>query len=423
MDDHRSAEAGLQGLLSPDELGGVVLVGLEHLAVKGHLLLLTLVSRNLRLLFGGVLALVLEVEADGLLEVNLDGSALVLAVESIVDLHIDLGAVESTVAVVESPGLAEGVEGVLESILRDVPLLFRAESVRGPRRKLKLELEAKDAVDVVEEIENGENFRLDLFEGAEDVGVVLLEATNANETAESAGDLVSVEHAEIGVAQGQVAVAVDAVLEHDAMGGTVHGLEAVASLVVTPVEEEHVLLVVGVVTGNLPQLDVVHVRRDHFRVATHAVLLPNHLHQLVVNQRALGEEEGAAGRDFEVVKQILLAADDAMVPLLGLLADEYELVELLLGREGNGVDALQTIVGGLSEPVGRRVAHHLEALDEFSRGDVRARAQIDQVAAAVGSHGLAVLDLARDGLHLEGVGLEEGEGVVLGEDQALELLV
>ena len=52
-----------------------------------------------------------------------------------------------------------------------------------------------------------------------------------------------------------------------------------------------------------------------------------------------------------MIEKLLLLADDTMVTLLGLLAQVNVLVELLLRGERDGVDALQTIIRGLAEPV------------------------------------------------------------------------
>lgn len=51
------------------------------------------------------------------------------------------------------------------------------------------------------------------------------------------------------------------------------------------------------------------------------------------------------------------------------------------------------------------------------------RAQINQVTASVRSDTLAILDLGADGRHFEWVGLEEGQSLLFGQDEALERLV
>ncbi len=66
---------------------------------------------------------------------------------------------------------------------------------------------------------------------------------------------------------------------------------------------------------------------------------------------ALGLEEGATRRHFEVSEQILLSANDAMVTLLSLFTEVHVFVKLLLRGERDSVDALQTVIGRLSEPV------------------------------------------------------------------------
>lgn len=157
------------------------------------------------------------------------------------------------------------------------------------------------------------------------------------------------EHAEVGISQGQVSVADDTVLEKNAMGGAVHRLQTVTSIVT--LEQKHRISVVLVMSTSLPKFEVIHVRSDNFLVTSHSVLLSNHKHEFVVNVGALGLEEGAARRHFEVSEQILLSANDAMVTLLSLFAEVHVFVELLLRGERDSVDALQTVIGCLSEPV------------------------------------------------------------------------
>lgn len=46
-----------------------------------------------------------------------------------------------------------------------------------------------------------------------------------------------------------------------------------------------------------------------------------------------------------------MLANDTMVPLGGLFNKGDMLIELLLGGEGDTIDSLQTVIGGLTEPV------------------------------------------------------------------------
>ena len=109
-----------------------------------------------------------------------------------------------------------------------------------------------------EEVKNVLNLTLDLFRGAENVSIVLLESTNSDQTAQGARNFVSVKDTKVGPTNGEVTVAANTMLEHNAMGGTVHGLETMALLIV--LKDEHVLLVVLVMTRRLPKLEVENVR-------------------------------------------------------------------------------------------------------------------------------------------------------------------
>lgn len=119
------------------------------------------------------------------MEIDLDGTALVLTVESIVDLHVDLGTIEGTVTVVEGPGLTEGVKSLLKSGLSLVPKFIRTESVLGASRKLELKSEAENTVDVHQEVKSVVYLLLDLLRRAEDMCVILLESANTDQTTES----------------------------------------------------------------------------------------------------------------------------------------------------------------------------------------------------------------------------------------------
>lgn len=65
----------------------------------------------------------------------------------------------------------------------------------------------------------------DLVHAAEDVGVVLLEAADAGEAGEGAAELVAVEDAEVGVADGEDVVGAGLVGVHEAVPGAVHRLQ------------------------------------------------------------------------------------------------------------------------------------------------------------------------------------------------------
>ena len=103
--------------------------------------------------------------------------------------------------------------------------------------------------------------------------------------------------------------------------------------------------------GLLEQLEVVQVGSHDFIVASHTVLLSDQVHQLVVDHGSARVEEGTARRVFKVSEQLLLLANQSMITLLSLLSEVEVLLHFLCRGEGNTVHSLQTVIGGLTEPV------------------------------------------------------------------------
>ena len=106
MDHDRATESRLERLFFPGVLHVVVFIRREILRSElffNRLAVFSLIM-YVHLLVSGAFRLVLQVESDGLLEVNLDGAALVLAVERIVHLHVNLWSVEGSITMVKGPG-------------------------------------------------------------------------------------------------------------------------------------------------------------------------------------------------------------------------------------------------------------------------------------------------------------------------------
>jgi glyoxylase-like metal-dependent hydrolase (beta-lactamase superfamily II) len=70
------------------------------------------------------------------------------------------------------------------------------------------------------------HFHLDHVLGAEDVAVVLRETAHPHDAVQATGGLVAVAGAELAVAQRQVAIALDALLEDQDVAGQFIGLSA-----------------------------------------------------------------------------------------------------------------------------------------------------------------------------------------------------
>mmetsp|Transcript_86686 Transcript_86686/g.169604 ORF Transcript_86686/g.169604 Transcript_86686/m.169604 type:complete len:415 (-) Transcript_86686:1412-2656(-) len=183
MDDDGTLEACLQLALTPNHLALRVLL---HCALEFGLVLV-----------GGRLVVdalpsVLQVEPDGVVEVQLDGAALVLSLHGVCQPDVDLRPVKRAVARVQRPLLAGLVQGGLELGLGVVPNLLRAQGLLGPRRQGEGRVEAEEAVDVVQEVEPCEDLLLNLVRPDEQVRVVLLEPPDSGEACERAARLIPV---------------------------------------------------------------------------------------------------------------------------------------------------------------------------------------------------------------------------------------
>ena len=258
------------------------------------------------------------------------------------------------------------------------------------QRDLDLDLiEAEVLVDRQRLLVERGHFRLDLVFGAEHVAVVLGETTHAQDAVQRAGRLVAVAGTELTIADRQVAVAVQALVEHLHVARAVHRLERVGALL--RFGEEHRVLVVVPVAGFLPQAHVQDLRAAHFAVAGLAVHLAHVLLDHLPQRPALGVPEHQARRLFLQVEQVLLLADAAVVAHLGFFDALDVRLELLLVGPGGAVDALQLLVLRVTAPVGTGDAGQLEGLQEARVRHVRAAAHVHVFLVVIHAHRLDVV--------------------------------
>src|SRR5207245_5148136 len=110
-----------------------------------------------------VLARVLESEALGLLEIQLDRRPLPLAPDGVVELDVDLGSVERPPALVDAVGGAAVLERLLERALRLIPGRVAAQLLVGPRGEVEPIGEAEGLPEhQFDDIEQLEDLLLDL---------------------------------------------------------------------------------------------------------------------------------------------------------------------------------------------------------------------------------------------------------------------
>lgn len=82
-----------------------------------------------------------------------------------------------------------------------------------------------------------------------------------------------------------------------------------------------------------PQFAIVDIRRDHFLVASLAILSSDEVHQSVVDVGTMGEEKTAARTQFVEEEEILLTTQLAMISLSSLFLVVLPFLELFGIRE------------------------------------------------------------------------------------------
>ena len=321
-----------------------------------------------------------------------------------------------------------------------IPHLVGADALLRPGREFYREfaLEAEIGIGRQDQIVDLQALVGELFLGAEHMRVVLGEAAHPHQAVHRARRLVAMHHAEFGEAQRQVAIALQAVLEDLHMARTVHRLQRkpalVLGLVAGGLRREHVLAVPVPVARGFPQRLVENLRRVDLAVV--AGQPPAHVgDQRLEDGPALGVPEHHAGTFFLEVKQVELAAELAVVALLGFLDLLQIGVEVFLLGERRAVDPRQHRIVAVAAPIGARHLHQLEGVADLAgRGHVRAAAEIEPVALVVDLDRL-VAGNGVDQFDLEGLALVAehllgllavpdflGEGFVARDDLAHLLL-
>ena len=244
-----------------------------------------------------------------------------------------------------------------------------------------MSVKPKSRVDLLQLRRVGDALVEDLVLGAEDVAVVLREAAHPHDPVQRAARLVAMALAELAVADRQVAVAAQVRLEDQHVARAVHRLERVLALL--RLGREHVLAVVLPVARLLPQALVEDLRALDLLVAGVAVDVAHVPLDRLPERPALRVPEDDARRDLVDVEQVELAAELAMVALLGLLEHVQVLLQLVLRRPRRAVDALQHLVLRVAAPVRAGDLHQLEVLELARARHVRAAAEVFERALAV----------------------------------------
>ena len=314
------------------------------------------------------------------------------------------------------------LKSLAQAIRREFPILIRAHGIIWARRELGHVGQAERVVDFIEEVDRVLDFFLYLIRRDEEMRIVLREVADAEQAVELTGLLVAMDEAEFAEAQRQVTVAVllGVVDEHAARA--VHRLDRIVFTV--DLREVHVLFVMIPVAGRLPELTVQDDRRLDLLVAVAAMDIAPVIDELIADDHAVRMEEREARAFLMQAEEVELLAELAVIALLGLLEHVQVRIEVSLLLEGRAVDALQHLVVLITAPVSTGNAHELQSLDLARRDDVRASAEVRELALRVHRDLLAFRQIV-DELDLVGLALllKELQGLFAADFLALELEV
>jgi hypothetical protein len=172
------------------------------------------------------------------------------------------------------------------------------------------------------------------------VRVVLRELAHAHQAVQHAGQFVTMHDAELEQADRQIPVTALIRVVDQHVRHAVHGLDPVGHLV--DLREIHVLTVVGVMAGGLPQVALQNLGGAHDAVAAPDHFLVHEIFKDGPQQAALGVPVGhACAAALVKAEQVELGAELAMIALLGFLDHEQVSLQLLGSGESRAVDALQ----------------------------------------------------------------------------------
>ena len=328
-----------------------------------------------------ILADISQIKTLGHYKVQLDGAALPGTADAVGQVEVQLGAVECAVTLVDLIRHTDGIHGVTQSLGCNLPNSVIAHGIFGTGGQLYMIREAELLVNGVNQLGYTDNLILDLLGQHKDVGIILPEAAYTHQTVQRTGQLMAVYQANLAHTNRQVTVAVHIIFVNQNTAGAVHRFNG--KILFINLGEVHIFFVVVPMAAALPQRTVQHNRgADLLIVGSGVDLTPVSL-QLVTQNAALGQIEREAGAFIHKCKQAQLGTQLAVVTLFGLLHAEQVSVQLLFIGEGDGVNALQHLIFGITTPVSTGEIQNSGGFYQTGTGKMRATAQVTEIALSV----------------------------------------
>src|SRR5262249_44705264 len=152
---------------------------------------------------------------------------------------------------------------------------------------------------------------------------------------------IAIDGAEFGEAHGQIAVAVQLGFVDEDVPRAVHWLELVVRFFNFHRAEHAVFVETGVAAG-FPEVEAHDVRSENEVVAALEKFVAQPVFDELADETAFGMPKNEAGAGFFLnAKKIKLGAEFAVIATLGFFKAMEILVEIFLGEETRGINALE----------------------------------------------------------------------------------
>ena len=135
---------------------------------------------------------VFQLKAFGHLHIQLNCTALPCSADGVLQMEVNLRAVECTIAFIDGIFNAVFIQCVLQTCCCNFPSLVRAHAVFGSCGQFNVIFKAEQLIYTVNQADYAGNFILNLFFCHEDMCVILVEAANTHQAMQCAALFVSV---------------------------------------------------------------------------------------------------------------------------------------------------------------------------------------------------------------------------------------